>query len=212
MAPGRFTACINQAPLKRRTLHRWLRLYDVAANAVGTFRHAREIPPDQLLRRAFEECRDYVEARRLLEGTPVARPVIYTLAGCRPGERCVIERTEAEAVTREADTSAANDWLPSRSHWEGRLGVEKFLISSFEEAAGYSRARREGLDGWPGTFGDGSFGWVTPPVLNPFTRQAVEMCAARGIMRVVGYERAAGDALPSPATESCEVVPERLAA
>src|SRR5438270_8924517 len=31
-APSRFTACINQAPMYRRTQHPWLRLYDLGAN------------------------------------------------------------------------------------------------------------------------------------------------------------------------------------
>ena len=33
MAPRRFAACVNQAPMRRRTAHRWLRAYDFAANA-----------------------------------------------------------------------------------------------------------------------------------------------------------------------------------
>ena len=93
MAPGRFSAAINQAPLWRRTRHPWLRLYDVAANAIATW-SLRHIPPDQLLRQAMETCATFAQARALLESTPIARPVIYTLAGCAPGERCVIERTE----------------------------------------------------------------------------------------------------------------------
>jgi hypothetical protein len=31
-APSRFTACINQAPMYRRTQHPWLHLYDLGAN------------------------------------------------------------------------------------------------------------------------------------------------------------------------------------
>ena len=76
------------------------------------------MPPDQLLRRTFELCRDFAAARHMLETTPVARPVIYVLAGCTVDERCVIERTETDFVTREHDTSAANDWVPLA----GRLG------------------------------------------------------------------------------------------
>jgi hypothetical protein len=91
-APGRFAACINQAPLRRRTRHPWLRPYDIALNALATA-GIRFIPPDHLLRDVFETCRSFGEARHRLETTPVARPVIYTLAGCRRGERCVIERT-----------------------------------------------------------------------------------------------------------------------
>src|SRR5690606_21707315 len=49
LAPGRFGAAINQAPLWRRTRHPWLRPYDLAANAIKTW-HIRNVPPDQLLR------------------------------------------------------------------------------------------------------------------------------------------------------------------
>jgi len=31
---------------------------------------------------------------------------------------------------------------------------------------------------------------VAPPVLNPYTRMAVEMCPARGLIRAMGYELA----------------------
>ena len=48
-APGRFAACINQAPLWRRTRRPWLRPYDLALNALRT-RRIRFIPPDHLLR------------------------------------------------------------------------------------------------------------------------------------------------------------------
>ena len=43
--------------------------------------------------------------------------------------------------------------------------------------------------------------WVTPPVLNRFTRLAVEMCAAAGTMRVAGYERGRGAEVAHRATE-----------
>jgi len=46
---------------------------------------------------------------------------------------------------------------------------------------------------------------VTPPVLNPFTRIAVEMCAANGTLRAVGYESEPGDALPRRATQVREL-------
>jgi hypothetical protein len=211
-APGRFGASINQAPLRRRTLDPRLRLYDILANAVGTLRHARDIPPDQLLRHAFETAGDYTEARRMLEVAPIARPVIYTLAGCRPGERCVIERTEESFNTRDDDLGAANDWLESAPNWEGRVGTNKLLNSTYEEAAQFSRLRREGLAFWRGSFERDSFGWVAPPVLNPFTRIAVEMCPARGILRVMGYERPGGEELARPATQPRELRLEPVAA
>ena len=130
----------------------------------------------------------------------MARPVIFTLIGCGANERCVIERTETGFVSREDDTCAANDWVPTRPGWEGRIGTRRFLVSSFDEATGYSRARREALANWDGSLTDSRFDWVREPVLNPYTRLAVAMCPASGILRVVGYDFAgaalagAGDA------------------
>jgi hypothetical protein len=205
MAPGRFAGSINQAPLWRRTVHPRLRLYDIAANGMNTWRNIRHIPPDQLLRAVFEECETFADARRRLETTPIARPVIYTLAGVRPGEHCVIERTEESFATRATATCAANDWAESRQGWEGRVGADVVMTCSREEAGAASHRRREALAGWAGTFGRDSFDWVTPPVLNRFTRLAIEMCAADGTLRVAGYECERGGALAQRATQVTSV-------
>lgn len=199
MAPGRFSASVNQAPLRRRTSHPWLRPYDMAANAVATW-SLRHIPPDHLLRQVFETCATFADAKTMLETTPVARPVIYTLAGCKRGERCVIERTEDTHLTRTEDTSAANDWLVERPSWEARVGGNQM----FKAVAGNSVIRREALSAWTAPFAS-DFAWVTPPVLNGFTRIAAEMCAADGILRVVGYETVAGAELPQAVTTVREV-------
>ncbi|MGB7035958.1 MAG: hypothetical protein WBD71_10560 [Xanthobacteraceae bacterium] len=207
MAPHRFAACVNQAPMRRRTEHRWLRPYDFAANMRTIWNSSDLMPPDQLLRRTFETCVDFAAARRMLETTPVARPVIYVLSGCTAGETCVIERTEQGFITREEETSAANDWVPRREGWEGRIGTRRFLTSSFADAAGYSRARRESLKAWDGAASARGFDWVREPVLNPYTRLAVAMCPAQGLLRAIGYDRT--DALlPEPVTRICEISPE----
>jgi len=182
LAPSRFAACVNQAPMRRRTTHRWLRGYDFARNAFAVWQSDGLMPPDQLLRQTFELCADFAAARRMLETTPVSRPVIYVVAGRAAGERCVIERTETGFVTREDDTSAANDWLPCRPGWEGRS-----------------------LVGWTGSCAAPGFAWVREPVLNPYTRLAVAMCPARGVLRAIGYEVTDG-LLPQPATAMGEVV------
>lgn len=204
MAPFRYAACVNQAPMRRRTAHRWLRPYDFAANAVAVWQTDGAMPPDQLLRQVFELCEDFAAARRMLETTPVARPVIYTLIGCAASERCVIERTETGFVTREQETSAANDWVPRRAGWEGRIGTRRFLTSSFEDAASYSQARRDSLRRWDGALEASGFDWVREPVLNPYTRLAVAMCPASGLMRAVGYDRTEA-LLPEPVTQICEI-------
>lgn len=204
MAPSRFAASINQAPLRRRFRHRLLRPHDIVINAVTSMVDGGRIPPDQLLRLVFESCDDFAAARRTLESAPVARPVIFTLVGCAAGERCVIERTETGFVTRESDTSAANDWLPERPGWEGRIGIRRFLSRTYEDARDYSCARREALAAWPGSLDDRSFAWVCEPVLNPCTRLAAVLCPARGILRVAGYEEV-GPELPVPVTQVCDL-------
>ncbi len=214
MAPGRFAACVNQAPMRRRTVHRWLRPYDFALNTIAILRSADLMPPDQLLRQTFEACGSYAAARRVLEMTPVARPVIFTLVGCAPHERCVIERTETGFATREDQTSAANDWLQVQPGWEGRIGTRRFLTSTLEEAAGYSRARRESLEAWDGPLSAPDFDWVREPVLNPYTRLAVAMCPSSGLLRVTGYDKtdpsATAAELPVPVTRPCEIIASPL--
>jgi hypothetical protein len=203
MAPQRFAAALNQAPMWRLTRHRYLRPFDYLANVACTSAASHRIPPDQLLRRAFELCADFAAARRLLEETPVARPVIYTLVGCAAHERCVIERTESAFVTRKDDTSVANDWVPCRPGWEGRIGTRRFLVCSFAEAGAVSRARRDTLARWKGSFAAGLFDWVHEPVLNPYTRLAVAMNPANGTLRAVGYDLAGGE-LPVRVTRVSE--------
>lgn len=204
MAPGRFAASINQAPMRRRTRHPWLRLWDMAANARAAWR-VRHMPPDHLLRLAFETCPDYTAARAMLETTPLARPVIYTLVGCAPGERCVIERTETEAAVRTGDTTAANDWLPGRPSWEARMPAFELLTRSFADAAAASRSRQDLLAAFDGPVSQ-NFDWVAPPVLNPYTRLAVTMSPAGGVLRVVGWEADDRASLPRPVTAVCEVI------
>ena len=204
MAPGRFAAAINQAPMWRRTRHPWLRPLDMMANAVTTW-PVRHMPPDHLVREVFETAPDFSTARRRLESTPIARPVIYTLAGCEPGERCVIERTIDGFTTRFVDTGAANDWLAATEPWEARIGGDMWFTCNFREAGENSRLRRDALAAFDRPFG-GDFDWVVPPVLNRYTRIAAEMCPARGVLRVVGYELKPEMALPEPVTLPCEIL------
>jgi hypothetical protein len=204
MAPGRFAACMNQAPLWRRTRHPWLRPYDIALNAASTW-SLRHVPPDQLLRQAFEECDTFQKARQRLETVPIARPAIYTLVGCGRGERCVVERTEEGFSTRHDATGAANDWLVPVEPWEARIGGDIVFTCDYDEAAERSRARRDALAEWRGSFARESFAWVMPPVLNRYTRLAAEMCPASGTLRVIGYEQVAGAERAQPVTLPCEV-------
>jgi len=180
------------------------------ANAARTW-GVCHMPPDQLLRHVFETAADFATARRLLEATPIARPVIYTLAGCEKGERCVIERTIDAFNTRIEDTGAANDWLVRRAGWEGRIGADVIFTCSHEEAGANSHGRHAALTAWGEPF-VGAFDWVVEPILNRYTRIALETCAARGVLRVVGYESIPGFALPQAVTQMREVGALDLAA
>jgi hypothetical protein len=116
----------------------------------------------------------------------------------------LIERTEEGYATHD-EAVAANDWRHGDAAWEARVGGDILFTATFEQAAANSRARRDALADWRGRFPTRSFEWVAAPVLNPYTRVAVEMCARVGALRVVGYERAAPGALPTPVTQVCEV-------
>jgi hypothetical protein len=210
-APGRFGASINQAPLFRRTRHPWLRLADIVINAFATWQ-VRHIPPDQLLRQVFETCPDYASARTLLEQTPVARPVIYTLVGVAPAERCVIERTETSFRTRETDTVAANDWRERRDAWEARIGADMVFTLSVEEAAANSRARFDALAGYCELDNDAPFRWLEAPVHNRYTRLAVELCPASGVIRVMGLDHDADGGIAIPVTQIRELGVQAAAA
>jgi hypothetical protein len=61
------------------------------------------------------------------------------------------------------------------------------------------------LAAWTSSLARAGFSWVTPPVLNPFTRMAVEMCPANGTLRVAGYEMETGSALPRQVTQLREI-------
>ncbi len=174
MAPGRFSAVINQAPMKRRTRGRPGFVYDAVLN----LRHAFAgdgWPPDHLLRYAFETCETFDEALRLIAREPLARPTLFTLAGVRPGEMALIERTEREARVYRGPVIVANDWQEPLPGWQARM-------SKANNRARVEAMRLVAADA-------PLFAWVTEPVLNRLTRLAVEMSSAgAGEFVARGYE------------------------
>jgi hypothetical protein len=175
VAPGRFAASINQAPMRQRTLL-WL---DYALNALAGLR-STALPPEHLLRQVFETCTTFEQARRLLETTPVARPVLFLLVGCAPGERVVIERDGEMTRTYGQDTVVANDWQEPRPGWRPRCCGAGTPVEN-------NRRRRAALAAWTGREG----GWVSGPVLNACTRVSVEMSPSIGELVVAGWENSA---------------------
>lgn len=171
MAPNRFSAAINQAPMRK--LAGGLYALDWLANRARVWRAPYEMPA-QLLRRAFENAHDFTEARQMLIGEPIAAPAIFTLAGIAGSQACTIERTETEAHVIDGAACASNHW--QAPGWRGHArGVD-------------SLGRIVTMRGASATELDPSFPWLVPPVLNKLTRLAMVADAASGRLVARGYE------------------------
>lgn len=169
MAPGRFSACINQPPLRRVTGAMPL---DWVVGRVRLWRQ-RALPPTHLLRYAFETCASYADAKRLLTEAPLCLPVFFCLSGVNAGEGCVIERLETRAVVHESPAAISNHWMGIELEGHNR-GID-------------SPARCAQMETTVATDGDG-LEWLVPPILNDQTRLAAVANAARGRLVVQGLE------------------------
>ncbi|MEQ8666699.1 MAG: hypothetical protein RIC16_13345 [Rhodospirillales bacterium] len=177
MAPGRFSAAINQPPMRKWTPSCW---FDWAVNRIRLWREDA-LPPVHLLRQVFEQCRDYAEAKEILSGTPLAMPAFFSLSGLDPDECCLIERTEDEASVIDGPRAVANHWqylsVPGRYRGHDSLGRLENMNRQYRTAPG-------------------DFGWVQPPILNSTTRLAVVANATLGVLKVMGLERTLDDVFP----------------
>lgn len=169
MAPGRFSAALNQPPMRRLTSSWYL---DWMLNRARVWR-SQGLPPPHLLRRVFDTCRTCGEAKEMLATTPLCIPAFFTLSGATADEGCVIERTEDAAAVHQGPTSVANHWRALKeTGWD--RGDD-----STSRCALMERRHNTAPD---------DFSWVTPPILNPTTRVAVMANAQRGALRVQGFE------------------------
>ena len=169
MAPGRFAAAINQAPMHSPTNVLPL---DWAIGRLKIWRSS-DPTPEHLLRRVFETAESYDEAKQLLVQTPICVGAIYTLSGVKPDEACVIERKENEAHVVEGPASAANAW--QNPDWGGHV-------------RGENNVRRRQMMTDQDRRLDDDFSWLQPPVRNDLTRLALVADAARGCLFAQGYE------------------------
>ena len=137
------------------------------------------MPPAFLLRQVFETARNYAAAKEMLCRTQVAVPVIYTLAGTRTGEGCVIERVENDFALREISRDrvcAANHFL-SHLNGYGRGWLPRSNDSG-------ERART--IDAVPMRDIETEFAWFAPPIANPKSRLAMNVNAATGEISLIG--------------------------
>ena len=169
-AAGRFAIALNQAPDRQTGFGRavdWL-------VAKRRFLRAGGLPPTHLLRQVFEQAPDYATAHRMLSQTPVAAPVIFTLAGTQAGEACTIERTETAAASPgSSPTVAAN-------HFTTALGSDRRWRMRGYDSAGRLRAAAQLVQ-------PPAVDQLTAPILNPLTRLALNIDAL-GNLSVAGYE------------------------
>ncbi|MBM3646883.1 MAG: hypothetical protein FJX11_03735 [Alphaproteobacteria bacterium] len=181
VAPGRFAASINQAPMRRLTSIASLRWLDYGWNALKAFCVVKErLPPEHLLRVAFETCRTFDEACRLLQSTPIARPVLFVVSGCRSGEHVLIERDEYGARIYRDSGAVANAWREQLDGWEARVCGEGAPAEN-------NRRRVAAMNAFGGRHPP-HLEWSVSPIVNEYTRLAVEMCAASGRLVVAGWE------------------------
>jgi hypothetical protein len=169
MAPKRFSAAINQPPMRRFTFSCWLDW------SIERFRLQRRtaLPATHLLRRVFDTCETYEAAKTMLTETPISLPAFFSLSGAHANEGCVIERTETTACVHDAPFCISNHWLgidePGRLRGYDSLGRRALMDKNFKAAPN-------------------DFSWVTPPILNTATRLAVVANAQAGTLMVQGWE------------------------
>lgn len=180
MAPGRFSAALNQAPMRKAV---GLFYLDWAANRrrVWTMPHPT---PGHLLREVSEHARSFAEARKMLIERPISTPAIFSIAGVDYRETAVIERSERDARVRDGIHVAAN-------HWEsaGWYGHPRGL-----DSAGRARMMSAVAPDL-----DPRFPWLQRPILNDHTRLVMVADARLGQVVAQGYEKT------GPATEPLEL-------
>lgn len=169
MAPGRFSAALNQAPM-RKPLGRFY--LDWAVNKARVWRMPH-LTPAHLLREAFATARDFCEARRLLTERPISTPAIFSLAGVKAAETVIIERSETEARVHEGANVTANHWQAAgwRGHPRG------------EDSCGRARQMHCVAPEL-----DPRFDWLRPPILNANTRLVMVADAAQARLVAQGFE------------------------
>jgi hypothetical protein len=180
MAPQRFSAALNQAPM-RASLGRFYLDWAVNRARVWWMPH---LTPAHLLREVFETARSFEDAKRTLTERPISTPAIFSLAGLKPSETAVIERTETEARVHEGGNVAANHW--QASGWRGH--------SRGNDSAGRA-CRMHAVS----TEFDAEFRWLVPPILNTNTRLVMIADAAQGRLIARGIEAY------RPATETLDL-------
>jgi hypothetical protein len=173
MAPGRFAAALNQAPMQRHGkgyIGDWTRNRRAVRDGNG-------LPPAHLLRSVFETAADYAQARQLLSRTTIAIPAIYILSGPGTGEGCVIERTEREFVIREMGDAR----VCATNHFVSRLNETGQWMARRIDSRG-RLVSAQALEAGP----TADLAWFAPPIANVNSRVVFSANVATGALTLMG--------------------------
>lgn len=194
MAPGRFCAAINQAPRVPALGHRAL---DEVVTRLRVLLTQGTLPAAHLLRRAFEEAKDFEAAVAILadDSVAVAMPAIFSLSGTAPDEFCVVEALgKLRRVHRGPGAlGVANQWLSS--DLEGAPRNESITTLPWTTPA-VNNAAREAMIRALQTGAFAGTADLEEPVLNSHTVMVVVANAQRGEMRIEALDPQAGEILP----------------
>jgi hypothetical protein len=198
MAPGRFSAAINQAP-KMPVLG--LEIVDEIVTRLRVMRSRGAVPGAHLLRQVFERAPDYATALEMLtnERVSLAMPALFTLAGTEPDQGCVVEgfgrvrRVHRLAGAENGALGVANQWLSA--DLKGKPRNRAVGTGPAMTAAANNRARRTMVAKLQGDAFRGAAD-LREPVLNSHTVMVVVANARRGEMMVEALEASEGSVIP----------------
>jgi hypothetical protein len=195
MAPGRFSAAINQAP-KMRVFG--LGVLDEVVTHLRLLRSRSAVPGAHLLRRVFEQAPDYAAALAMLadESVDLAMPALFTLAGVEADQGCVIEAFGRKRRVHPAANGAlgvANQWLSADLKGQARnraVGTGARLTAEENNAARRAMVTRLQRGAFRGAVD------LREPVLNSHTVMLVVANARSGEMMVEGFEASGDSVIP----------------
>jgi hypothetical protein len=178
MAPGRFAATINLAPMRKHSMGLvgdWLK-----NRALVDQQNA--LPPPHLLRQVFEQAEDYETAKKMLSETRLAVPAIFVLSGTKEGEGCVIERLENTSEILELN---ASQQLTTSNHFNSSLSM---VGGGWRSREPDSEGRFKQSSSFHGHDLVNNFEWLRSPIMNRDTRLCVVMDASTRRLVAQGFE------------------------
>jgi len=179
MAPGRFSAALNLAPMRE---HQVGKLGDWIINRAMVAKESG-LPPSHLLRRVFEQATSYEAAKKMLMETPIAVPAIFTLSGVSQGEGCIIERLEKKAEVIEL---GAGQQLSTSNHFNTALAQEGKGWRPREIDSAGRHKQGCAIHGYD--LEVNHFDWLRAPIINQNTRLAIIADAATRRLVIQGFE------------------------